>query len=296
VIEVLRPWLVALALVGCGLIALTAYAWRVEFRGPAVVSGLSEAAANVRLRGIAMSLRIQAAELRRNEVRRLRAQSAPAAARTQARFALADELRDAALLAEADGDLERAREWMAEAAQAAPERADLRCLLTDLRTREAAPDERRMELLRLVYHHDAPCAHVLAAESFLAAGDTQAARAYLQRAAEADERWAEAHLALARLDLREGDAGAAHANAAQALSLARDLRLRLSAAAVLRAAGGSAPSRVQLTAQWAWRSYAYVLPAAGVFVLLLVSPALVASARRGVAWMRSQRGTAESAS
>ncbi|MFO8080636.1 MAG: hypothetical protein R6V07_10040 [Armatimonadota bacterium] len=292
----LRPWLAALALIGCALIALAVFAWTVNFAGAAVVSGLAEGAANVRLRGIAMSLQRQAAAMRRDEVRRLRGGNASAAERTMARHALADELRDAALRAEDEGDLALAREWMAEAAQAAPERADLRCLLADLRTRDASPDEHRMALLQLVYEHDTPCASLLAGESFLEAGDSGAARAYLERAGRRAPRWAKPRLALARLELRSGDRDRAREHAAEALALARGLRSELCAAALLDAAGGAAPSRWLLMARWAWRSYAYALPSLVLFVLLLISPMLVRLVKRGVAVVRSQEGITESAS
>jgi hypothetical protein len=49
-------------------------------------------------------------------------------------------------------------------------------------------------------------------------------------------------------------------------------------------------------ARWQWQHYAYLLPMVGLFVVLLVSPALVAVVRRGVRWLRAQRGMAESAS
>jgi len=293
---VLRPWLAALALVACALIALGVYAWTVEFRAPDIVGGLGRAAAGLRLEAIAMSLHLEAAEMRREEVRRLRAENAAPARRQAARFALANDLRAAALLAEAEGNTDRASEWLTEASRAAPERVDLICLLTDLRTRAAGPNERRMELLRLVYRHDSPCANLLAGQSFLDAADPDAARSYLERAAADSPDWAEPHLALARLDLRAGDLPAARARAAHALAQAEDLPSRLQAAAIIRAAGGAVPPPWQLIAQWAWRGYAWLLPAAVAFVVLLVSPALADLARRAVAWIRSQRGMAESAS
>lgn len=292
----LRPWLVALALVGCGLISLIVYAWSVDFSAPDVVSGLGEAAASVRLEGLGMSLRHAAADMRREEVRRLRAEGASEPRRVQARFALADELRDTALLAEVEGDLDLATECLTEAVQAAPERVDLLCLLTDLRTRDAKPEERRVEFLRLVYEHDAPCAHLMAGESFLEAGDAEAARAYLQRAAEGQPQWAAPRLAMARLELRSGESAAAQQHAAEALRRAPDLRTRLNAAALLRQAGGVAPARWLVIARWLWGSYACAVPMAGVFVVLLAGPALVRLVKRAVAWVQAQRGMAESAS
>ncbi|MFP4248671.1 MAG: hypothetical protein ACLFU7_03365 [Armatimonadota bacterium] len=292
----LRPWLAVLALVGCALIALAVFAWSVTFSAPAIFSGVAESAANVRLQGIAMSLRRQAATMRRDEVRRLRSDNASAAQRAIARHALADELRSAALLAETEGDLVLAQEWMTEAAQAAPERIDLLCLLTDLRTREIAPEERRKEFLLLVYEHDSPCAHLLAAESFFEADDLVAARAYFERAAREAPQWAKPRLALARLDLRAGDRERAREHAAEALARATGLRAELSAAALLDAAGGAAPSRWLLTARWTWRSYACLLPSVAIFVVLVLSPTLVRLIKRGVAAVLSQRGMAESAS
>jgi len=293
---VLRPWLVALAFVICALISLTVFAWRVDFSAPAVVSGLAEAAANARFTGLAMGLHHQAAAMRRTAVRRLREENAGGGVLTRERFALADELRDGALLAQADGDLDLAREWMTEAAQAAPERVDLLCLLTDFRTRDATPEERRVALLRLVYEHDPPCANLLAGNAFLAAGDSEAARAYLQRAAENAPQWAEPQLALAQLEMRASDPEAAREHAARALSLATDVRVELRAASVLRSAGAFAPPRWRLIARWAWRSYAYVLPSVGVFLVLLFSPAIVRLIKRGLQALRAQRNIAESAS
>ncbi|MBD3292625.1 MAG: hypothetical protein GF393_06845, partial [Armatimonadia bacterium] len=242
----LRPWLAALALLGCGLISLIVYAWSVDFRAPEVVRGLAEGAANVRLEGIAMGLHSEAAEMRRAEVKRLRAEGASASRLLQARLGLADELRDAAVLAEAEGDLDLARKWLTESAQAAPERVDLLCLLTDMRTRGADPEERRMAFLRLVYEHDAPCALLLAGESFVEAGNSAASRAYLERAVEGAPQWAGARLALARLDLRQSLPEAAVAGASEAFQLAQDLPTRLRAAAVIEQAGGTAPPRWEI--------------------------------------------------
>jgi len=102
--------------------------------------------------------------------------------------------------------------------------------------------------------------------------------------------------ALAALNLRQGDPESALAGASEALHRARDLPTRLRAAAVIDEAGGDAPPRWEIIARWQWRSYAYVLPLVAVFVVLLVSPALVGLVRRGLAWVRAQRGMAESAS
>lgn len=293
---VLRPWLAALALVVCLLIALAVYAWSVDFRAPEVVSGLGEAAAMVRLQATAMALHLEAAEMHRREVRRMRDAGEAAATLQAARFALADELRAAALLAQAEGDPDRAGEWLAEASRAAPERVDLICLMTDLRTRAADIAERRVELLLLVLRYDSPCANLLVGESFLEADDADAARGYLQRAAKASPQWSAPHLALARLHMLANKPAAAQASGQQALANARGLHSRLNAAAVIRRAGGVAPERWRLIVEWAWRTYAWVLPVVGVFVVLLASPALVRLGRRGVAWARSQRGMAESAS
>ncbi len=293
---VLRPWPAALALVACLVIALAVYAWSVDFRAPDVVSGLGEAAAAVRLQATAMALHLQAAEMHREEVRRMR-DAGEAAARLQAaRFALADQLRTAALLAWAEGNPDRAGEWLVEASRAAPERVDLICLMTDLRTRATEAAERRVELLLLVLRYDSPCANLLVGESFLEAGDADAARGYLQRAAQGSPEWPGPHLALARLHMLAGDPAAAQASGQKALAHARDLHSRLNAAAIVRRAGGVAPERWRLIAEWAWRTYAWVLPVVGAFVVLLVSPALVRLGRRGVAWVRSQRGMAQSAS
>jgi tetratricopeptide (TPR) repeat protein len=296
VVDLLRPWLAVLALLGSVFIALVFFAWSVDLSAPAVVNGVAEGAASVRLRGIGMGLHREVAEMRRAEVRRLRRAGAPAAVRASARHALADQLRDGALLADAQDDSALAEGWMAEAAQAAPERVDLLCLLTELRTRETTPEQRRMAFLRLVYEHDAPCACVLAGESFLEAGDSEAARAYLERAIEHAPRWAEPRLLLARLDLRTGDVQSARVHAGHALAVATDLPSELQATALLRSVGGAAPARWLLIGQWAWRRYAYLLPSLGIFVVLLLSPMLLRLVRRGVAAVRSQRGMAESAS
>ena len=292
----LRPWLAVLALLVCALGAGGVWAWSVDFHMPAIVSGFAEAAERVRLEGLAMGLHVQAAEMLRDDVRGLRESGAGATELRAVRFALADRLRDAALLAEAEGNDDRAAEWLADAVQAAPERLDLLCVLTDLRTRDARPAERRLELLRLVHRHDAACANLLAGQSFLRGGDVDAARAYLTRAATAAPDWCEPHLAIARLELREQNLEAARARAGRAFETTDDLHARLMAAALLRQASGAAPERWRLMAEWAWREYAHMLPWLAAFAVLLVSPALVGLARRAVGWVRAQRGIEESAS
>lgn len=292
----LRPWMAALALMICALLSLVVFAWSVDFYAPDVVQGFAEASAGLRLEGLAMGLHHEAAEMRRREVRRLRDAGAPAAERTSVRLALADELRDAALLAESEGDLDLATEWMGEAVQAAPERVDLVCLLTDLRTRGGQPEERRVAFLRLVWEHDAACAYMLAGESFLEADDLQTARIYLERAATRAPQWAKPRLMLARIELRANHAEAATEHAREALQLSTDLDAELEAASLLRSTGGDAPAPWEIIARWLWRSYAYVLPSIGAFVLLLLSPGIIRLVQTGVAWVRSQRNMAESAS
>jgi tetratricopeptide (TPR) repeat protein len=296
VIAVLRPWLAAGALVLSGFIALAAYAWTVDFRPPEVVSGLARASASVRLEAIAMALHREAAEMHRADVRRLRMVSAAPATLQATRFALANELRSAALLAAAEGDTDHATEWVTEASQAAPERVDLICLMTDLRTRDVKADERMLELLRLVERYDAACANLLVGQAFIEAGDTEAAWGYLERAAQKNPDWADPRLALARLCLGAGDRREAWSYAADAYRHAPDLSSRLAAAAIVRRAGGETPEPWRVIVRWAWRTGAWALPAVVAFVVLLASPALFGLGRRGVGWIRAQRGMAESAS
>jgi tetratricopeptide (TPR) repeat protein len=292
----LRPWLAAVALIVCITAAFALDVWRAGFHAPTVVGRLADAATLLRLNAIGMSLHHRAAELHRAEVRRMREAGESPQRIQAARFALADELRAAALLAEAGGVNERAVQWLADATQAAPERVDLLCDLTASRTRDSDPDERRLQLLRLSLAHDAPCANLLVAESFLEADDVEAAYGYLKRAAEAAPAWPKPHLALARLHLAAGSTDDARTRAQQALDHATDLRSRLDAAAIVRRAGGSAPQAWQITAEWLWHSYSRALPFVGAFVLLLISPAIISAGRRGVAWARAQRTAAESAS
>jgi tetratricopeptide (TPR) repeat protein len=292
----LRPWLAALALVVCGVVWMIAFAWSVSFRPPEIVRGLAQAASSVRLEAVAMGLHRSAAEMRREEVRRLR-NSSRAAARLQAlRFELADDLRDAAALAEAEGETELARQWMADAVQAAPERVDLLCRLSEMRSRDLPADERRMAALRLVYRYDAPCALVLAGKSFMSAGEHEAAEAYLLRAIERSPQWDEPHLLLARLHARAGDREEATLRAQQAFEVSDDLGTALAAAALVRNNGGVAPARWWLIAQHAWQQYRYVGLLVLVFAVMLLSPLLLALARRGWERVSAQRGTAESAS
>ncbi len=292
----LRPWLAATALILCIAAAFAVDAWRVGFHAPTVVGRVADAAALLRLNAIGMTLYHRSAELHRAEVRRMREAGESQQRIQAARFALADELRAAALLADAQGASGQAQQWLADATQAAPERVDLLCDLTDSRTRESDPDERRLQLLRLSLEHDVPCANLLVAESFLEADDLEAAYGYLKRAAEAAPAWPKPHLALARLHLAAGSTDDARARAQQALDHATSLRSRLDAAAIVRQSGGTAPQAWQITAEWLWRSYSRALPFVGAFVLLLISPMLVGAGRRGIAWARAQRTTVESAS
>lgn len=292
----LRPWLAATALILCIAAAFAVDAWRVGFHAPTVVGRVADAAALLRPNAIGMTLYHRSAELHRAEVRRMREAGESQQRIQAARFALADELRAAALLADAQGASGQAQQWLADATQAAPERVDLLCDLTDSQTRDSTPDERRLELLRLSLEHDVPCANLLVAESFLEADDLEAAYGYLKRAAEAAPIWPKPHLALAQMHLAAGSMDEVRTNAQQALDHATDLRSRLDAAAIVRQSGGTAPQAWQITAEWLWRSYSRALPFVGAFVLLLISPMLVGAGRRGIAWARAQRTTVESAS
>ncbi len=291
-----RPWRAALGLVVCGLIWLGAYAYSVGFAPADLLSGLGRAAAGLRLEGIAMALHLQAAALSRAQVRALRDLGAGETARQEARFALADDLRSAALLAHVEGDEEPAEDLVTEAIRAAPERVDLRCLLVDMRSADLTADERRVALLRLVYETDAACAHLLAGRSFLEAGDGVAAEAYLQRAAELRPDRPEPHLLLAELYRREGDRDEALRSAQAALANAQDLRTRLEATDCIRMAGGVVPERRRLIAEHAWRNYRQAGVPALAFLVFLLHPLLVSAARRRLARRRGQRSMADSAS
>ncbi|MGD9497978.1 MAG: hypothetical protein AB7Y46_16865 [Armatimonadota bacterium] len=290
-----RPWLAALALLVCGLMWLTAYAWSVDFVPAEVLSGLGRAAAALRLEGIGIALHLQAAKLWRAQVHSVREGGSPADGQS-ARFALADELGAAALLARVEGGAPLAEELAAEAVRAAPERADLRCLLVELRCAKLPAPQRRMAILRLVHETDAACAHLLAGQCFLAAGDAEAAEAYLKRAVELRSDVVGANLLLAELALRRADREEAAARAAAAFGHAQSLRARLQALERLRRAGGDAPPRWRVAAQHIWEHY-WPAGALGLaFVLFLVHPALIAAAMHAAARLRGQDKTAQSAS
>lgn len=294
----LRPWFAALALVVCGLVLLATFAWSVQFDPPAMLGGLAEAAETVRLPAIAASLHVRAAEMHRAEVRRLREIGAPEMERRAARFALADRLQTAAVILYRAREPDAAGQLLREALQAAPERADLRSLLTDLNTRDLPAEERRVELLRLAYRHDRPLAHYLVAQSFLAEGRHEAAEGYLLRAAETGPTWAEPRLELARLQLRAGRAEEARESAQEALEVTNDLRTQLAAIELLRNSGGHAPERWRVIADFVIERYAVVGLLAVAFVLVLFSPALVALGARGVGAVRGafQRSMPDNAS
>lgn len=293
---VVRPWLTALAIVVCALLWLVAYSWSVGFDGPETVAGLARGAAVARLEGIAISLHLQRAEALRERVWRLRAEGAGAAARRAARWELADALRDSATLAEREGALEMAVDLLTEAVQAAPERLDLWCLRTDLRTRSMAPGERRVELLRLVLRHDAACASLLAGESFRSEGDLEAAKVYLRRAAEIAPGWSRAHLALARVLKADGDTEGAEASALRVLETAGELQERLEAAALVRGSGGRAPEPWRLIAEHVWWTYRHGLLLGLALAVFVFHPALVSAGRGMVVRLRAQSRTADSAS
>jgi len=293
---VVRPWLGALALAVCALIWLAVFAWSVGFEPAAVVSGLAQGAATVRLEGIGMALHIEAAEMHREAVARLRRAGAGEARLRSARWRIAGELRAAALLAQAGGDLKLAQSLLTRALQAAPERVDLRCMLTELRARGMPPGDRRMELLRLAYRTDAACAHLLVGESFLETADLQAAEAYLTRAARAEPQWARAHLTLARLYRRSGRREDALAEARAALACADGLRERIVATEMVRLTGGTAPAAWRVIAEHLWHGYRHVGVLVLALVLFAVHPAIVALLRRAVARLRRQESMPESAS
>lgn len=291
-----RPWLGALGLAISGLLWLGAYAWSVHFEPPRVVSGLGDAASALRFEALAISLHVRAAEMHRDEVIRLRARGAAAPRLQEERFALADELRTAGLLADAEGAAGPAAELLANAVRAAPERVDLRCLLADVRARHESPEQRRVALLRLLLEYDAACAHTLVGESFLESGDAGAARAYLERATTLEPDWARPWLALAEIHLQTGDRERALKSALAALQCAPGLHTRLAAAELVRQAGGAAPPRWQLIAEHAWRTYWPAAALAGAFVIFLTHPALLRRLRRALRRSGAQEKAADSAS
>jgi hypothetical protein len=171
-------------------------------------------------------------------------------------------------------------------------------MLTDLRTRDADPDERRMALLRLVREHEAPRAMLLVGESFLQAEDYDAARIYLERSLEhaTIRLMARPYLALTRTELGAGNIMAARAAAGWALINARDLDAHLQAADLLRRTGGEPGPRWKMVAGWMWERYGALLPGIAVYLIVLISPALVGLGRRVGAWIGSYRKTPQSAS
>lgn len=291
-----RPWPAVLGLAGCGLLWLIVYAWSVQFEAPRVVSGLGSAAAALRFEALAVSLHVHAAEMHRAEVVRLRARGASGPSLQEERFALADELRTAGLLAEAEGERAAAVELLANAVRATPERVDLRCLLADLRARGQSPEQRRVALLRLLLEHDAACAHTLVGESFLEAGDLTTARAYLERATALQPHWARPWLALAELHLKTGDREQALDSARVALRCASGLRARLAAAELVRRAGGEAPPRAQMIAAYIARSYWPAAAPALAFAVFLVHPWLLRRLRGALRRADAQEKAADSAS
>lgn len=291
-----RPWLGALGLAVCGLLWLLAYAWSVQFDPPRIVGGLGHAAAGLRLPALGVGLHVRAAELHRTRVVALRAQGAAAPRLQEERFALADELRTAGLLADAQGDVAAARDLLADAVRAAPERVDLRCLLTEVRARGQSPEQRRLALLRLLLEHDAACTHTLVGESFLVAGDLAAARPYLERAITLDPTWARPWLALAQVRLQARDRAGALESGVAALQHATSLGHRLAAADLVRRAGGTAPPRWRLIAEHVGRGYWQAGALALAFALFLVHPMLLSRLRAVLRRRGDQENTAESAS
>lgn len=291
-----RPWLGALGLAICGLLWLGTYAWSVRFEPPRVVSGLGDAAAALRFEALAVSLHVRAAEMHRAEVVRLRARGAAGPRLQEERFALADELRSAGMLADAQGEAASAAELLANAVRAAPERVDLRCLLADVRARELGPEQRRLALLRLLLEYDAACAHTLVGESFAEAGDTAAARAYLERATALEPDWARPWLALAELHLKTGDREQALDSARVALRCASGLRARLAAAKLVHRAEGEAPPRAQMIAAHIARSYWPAAALALAFAVFLVHPWLLRRLRGALRRADAQEKAADSAS
>ncbi len=291
-----RPWYALLGLAACGVIWLVAFGWSVQFEPTAMMSGLGRAASGLRLNALAMGAHLEATELARARVRRLRNEGAAAATLQRTRFDLANELRDAGLLAYADGNPALAEDLIRAALQAAPERRDLRCLLVDVRSRALTPDERRVALLELVYETDSACAHMLAGENFLTVGDAEAAQAYLARAVELRPDWPTPHLLLAEACRRQGDRAGALTGAQAALQHARTLDERLAAIDLIRMAGGRAPERRQVIVEHVRREWWQVTALATAFALFLVHPTLVAMTRSGLQRLRRQPVTVNSSS
>ena len=294
----LRPWYAALALIIFALAWFTAFAWSVQLRSPDVLEGLADAADSVRFPAIAVSLHVRAAEIERAHVRRLREIDAPGQQRQEARFALADRLGSAAQIMRREGDHAAAEQLLTDALRAAPERSDLRTLLTDLRTRQVTAEERRVELLRLVYRHDDPLAYFLVGESFRNAGDAETAVAYLERAAERKPEWADPHLELARLYRGTGRDEDALGSAQQAFMAADTLGMQLSAINMIERSGGHPPERWRVIAEYAVARYSGLALLVAAFVVLLFSPALVSGGAGAVRRVRDrfQRSMPDSAS
>ncbi len=284
----MRPWLIAAAFLICASAGLLAFAWSVQFDAPATLDGLAVGAHAVRLRGIAIALQTRRAELLRARVRRMRVTGASATALQTARWSLADALRDASIISREAGLDGVAETYMALAAQAAPERDDLRCLLIDLRSRELPPRQRRVELLRLVLEQDCACANMLAGESFMVAGDLEAAAPYLARAAELAPEWPRPHFALARLHLRRSDSDAALRSARAALDSSSGMRQRLAAAELIRRAGGNAPAAWRIVVEQLRDRWTPVGLLALGFLLFVFHPALLSGGRSLLCRVRRQ--------
>ncbi len=204
-----RPWLGGVAMVALVVIWLGALAWSVQLRRSGMYDGLGEAAATVRLNGIALWCYLQSAEQWRERVRELRASGAPAEQSLAARSALANRLRAAWLVAAGDEQHALALEYLRRAVRAAPERVDLRCLLIRARADAAEDVDPKMEFLRLAYRHDAACALWMLGEIFWQDGQPEAAEAYLRRAVARKPELAGAHLLLAEIERADGNRKAA---------------------------------------------------------------------------------------
>lgn len=276
-----RPWVGGLAILLCALAWLGALAYRAQFRPAGMYEGLAGAAAAARLEGIAIALHLEAADAHRRQVQQLRAQGVARPRLKAARFALADQLKAAAMILWHQGEAQAASRHLDAAVKAAPERLDLRCLLIQARVRWGEEPDLRLALLRLAYRHDAACALYLLGRTFLEENRLEEATAYLQRAAERDPRQSGAHLLLAEIGLKQNDRPGALGSASQAYRSARSLQERLAAAALTDRAGGRVPSRAAIMAEAYWRRYRYLAVTLAALAIFLFHPALGRTLRRG---------------
>ena len=276
-----RPWVGGLAVLLCGLVWLTVLAYRAGFEVGAVCDALARAGAALRLDGIAVALHLEAADAYRAQIRELRDQEAPAAERRRVRYALADQLKAAALILWAEGEPQAAARHLDAAVKAAPERLDLACLRLQGRVKTGEEPDLRLALLRFAYRHDAACAHYLLGRIYFEEGRLDEAIAYLERAVERAPGYAAAHLLLARIRLERDDRAGAVESATRACDSAQDLREMLAAHALVQSLGGEVPPRALFLAEAYWYSYRYAALTVVALLLFLFHPALGRALGRG---------------